>query len=39
MADDMATLSLDMLMDEAGMARCGPNLFFHPGVGMGPEAS
>jgi FdhE protein len=31
MADDLATLSLDMLMDEAGMARSGPNLFFHPG--------
>ena len=31
MADDLATLSLDMLMDEAGKARSGPNLFFHPG--------
>jgi FdhE protein len=31
MADDLATLSLDMLMDETGKARSGPNLFFHPG--------
>ena len=31
MADDLATLSLDMLMDEAGKTRGGPNLFFHPG--------
>jgi FdhE protein len=31
MADDLATLSLDMLMAEAGTARSGPNLFFHPG--------
>ncbi|MDR3578374.1 MAG: formate dehydrogenase accessory protein FdhE [Oryzomonas sp.] len=31
MADDLATLSLDMLMDKAGKARSGPNLFFHPG--------
>jgi FdhE protein len=31
MADDLATLALDMLMDEAGKTRCGPNLFFHPG--------
>ena len=30
-ADDLATLSLDMLMDEAGKTRGGPNLFFHPG--------
>jgi hypothetical protein len=30
-ADDLATLALDMLMDEAGKARSGPNLFFHPG--------
>lgn len=31
MADDLATLALDMLMDKEGMSRCGPNLFFHPG--------
>lgn len=30
-ADDLATLALDVLMDEAGKARGGPNLFFHPG--------
>jgi len=31
MADDLATLALDMLMDKEGKARGGPNLFFHPG--------
>jgi FdhE protein len=31
MADDLATLTLDMLMDKEGKARRGPNLFFHPG--------
>ncbi len=30
-ADDLATLSLDMLMEQAGKERGGPNLFFHPG--------
>jgi FdhE protein len=30
-ADDLATLALDMLMDKEGKARAGPNLFFHPG--------
>ncbi|GFE62803.1 formate dehydrogenase accessory protein FdhE [Geobacter sp. AOG2] len=30
-ADDLATLALDMLMDEAGKARSGPNLYLHPG--------
>lgn len=30
-ADDLATLVLDMLMDDAGRARGGPNLFLHPG--------
>lgn len=34
MADDLATLSLDMRMNEAGKARSGPNLFFHPGCGV-----
>jgi FdhE protein len=29
--DDLATLTLDMLMDKAGKDRGGPNLFFHPG--------
>jgi FdhE protein len=32
MADDLATLSLDMLMDKEGKSRRGPNLFFHPGM-------
>ena len=31
MADDLATLALDMLMDKEGKERGGPNLFFHPG--------
>jgi len=31
MADDLATLALDLLMDKEGKARGGPNLFFHPG--------
>ena len=30
-ADDLATLALDMLVDEAGYSRAGPNLFFVPG--------
>lgn len=30
-ADDMATLALDVLMNEAGKARRGLNLLFHPG--------
>ena len=34
-ADDLATLTLDMLTDEAGYLRSGPNLLFSPGV---PEA-
>jgi formate dehydrogenase maturation protein FdhE len=33
MADDLATLSLDMLMDKEGKSRSGPNLFLHPGIG------
>lgn len=33
MADDLATLALDMLMDEDGKSRSGPNLFLHPGSG------
>lgn len=32
MADDLATLTLDMLMDNDGKSRCGPNLLFHPGI-------
>jgi FdhE protein len=32
MADDLATLALDMLMDKEGKSRGGPNLFFHPGM-------
>lgn len=30
-ADDLATLALDVLVDERGFARSGPNLLFHPG--------
>lgn len=30
-ADDLATLALDILMDEAGYARAGPNLLLAPG--------
>jgi FdhE protein len=30
-ADDLATLALDLLVDEQGYARSGPNLLFHPG--------
>jgi len=30
-ADDLATLALDILVDEAGYARAGPNLFYVPG--------
>ena len=29
--DDLATLALDLLVDEQGYARSGPNLLFHPG--------
>lgn len=32
-ADDLATLALDVLVDEQGYARSGPNLLFHPGGG------
>jgi len=31
MADDLASLGLDMLMECEGKTRRGPNLFFHPG--------
>jgi FdhE protein len=31
MADDLATLGLDILMDKKGKTRGGPNLFFHSG--------
>ncbi len=31
-ADDLATLTLDMLVDEAGYLRSGPNLLFAPGA-------
>ena len=31
-ADDLATLTLDMLMYNDGKSRCGPNLLFHPGI-------
>ncbi|MBI5922021.1 MAG: formate dehydrogenase accessory protein FdhE [Betaproteobacteria bacterium] len=32
-ADDLATLGLDMLVDAAGYSRAGPNLLFVPGSG------
>ncbi len=32
-ADDLASLALDMLVDEQGYSRSGPNLLFHPGSG------
>jgi len=32
MADDLATLALDMLMHNDGYVRNGPNLFLHPGM-------
>jgi len=32
LADDLATLALDMLMDREGKARSGANLFIHPGI-------
>jgi FdhE protein len=31
-ADDLATLALDVLTDERGYMRVGPNLFIHPGI-------
>ena len=31
-ADDLATLALDLLTDARGYARVGPNLLIHPGV-------
>ncbi len=33
MADDLASLALDVLVDERGYGRSGPNLLFHPGSG------
>ncbi len=30
-ADDLASLALDVLVDERGYGRSGPNLLFHPG--------
>lgn len=30
-ADDLASLALDLLVDEQGFGRSGPNLLFHPG--------
>lgn len=30
-ADDLASLGLDLLVDEQGFGRSGPNLLFHPG--------
>lgn len=32
-ADDLASLALDVLVDERGYVRSGPNLLFHPGSG------
>ena len=34
-ADDLATLALDVLTDERGYLRIGPNLFIHPGSAAG----
>jgi FdhE protein len=31
-ADDLATLALDLAVDEQGYVRSGPNLLFHPGA-------
>jgi len=31
-ADDLATLALDILVDEAGYSRSGPNLLLAPGA-------
>lgn len=33
-ADDLATLALDLLTDDRGYARVGPNLFVHPGFAV-----
>ena len=33
LADDLATLALDLLVDEQGYSRSGPNLLLHPGSG------
>jgi FdhE protein len=33
LADDLATLALDLLVDEQGFSRSGPNLLLHPGSG------
>lgn len=33
LADDLATLALDLLVDERGYSRSGPNLLLHPGSG------
>ena len=42
-ADDLATLALDLLVEEAGYDRAGPNLIFAPyhdiGISSGPEVS
>lgn len=32
-ADDLASIALDLLVDELGYARSGPNVLFHPGSG------
>jgi FdhE protein len=31
MADDLNSLALDMMVDEKGYSRTGPNLLFYPG--------
>ena len=33
LADDLASLALDVLLDERGFARSGPLIVFHPGAG------
>lgn len=36
LADDLASLTLDVLVDEQGYLRSGPNLLFHPGACQAP---
>ncbi len=38
MADDLATIAIDMTMENEGKARVGLNLFFHPGGNAKAEA-
>ncbi|MDP9108879.1 MAG: formate dehydrogenase accessory protein FdhE, partial [Pseudomonadota bacterium] len=38
-ADDLATLALDLLVDQAGYLRSGPNLLFSPGIAVDDPSS